>query len=177
MEDIVNMQKMKDMLYWPNLLAGTIGWFYIRRSHPTFLFIESIYTIQMDSILCRLMCRRFLNTTVRHVLQARVFGHSVFKWILLIESLDKHLACCFPAQVSMWRAEAGLGLIVFGEFVEGETGPTQTNIWKAETLLGAAGAHFNSLQFPFWKLACSFLSSTVPPAFLPVLLVLWRSLE
>lgn len=52
----------------------------------------------------------------------------------------------------MWRAEAGLGLVVFGEFVEGETGTTQTNIWKTETLLGAAGAQFTSRQFPFQKL-------------------------
>lgn len=52
---------------------------------------------------------------------------------------NKGVCLLFPAEVSMWGAEAGLGLFVSGEFVEGEAGTTQTNLWETETLLGAAG--------------------------------------
>lgn len=54
---------------------------------------------------------------------------------------------CLAAKVSMWGAEAGLGLVVSGKLDEGKAGTAQTNLWETETLLGAAGAQFLLISF------------------------------
>lgn len=78
---------------------------------------------------------------------------------------------CFPAEVAMWGAEARLGLFVSGEFVEGEAGTTQTNLWETETLLGAAGTQFTSsfswIHISLWPFVYSsiFFRPLLPPPF------------
>lgn len=90
---------------------------------------EQTKQIERDMALLR-------DESLTHVSSYRMWFGNILFWKVII--LNWNL-CFVLAKVSVWGAEARLGLFVFGESVKGKASFTQTDIWETEALSWAAG--------------------------------------